>query len=594
MPDLNFPTSPTLNDTYSFNGKTWVWNGEGWQLQNQGAINGLVIGNVTPADGTFTALSATGNVVGGNVTTTGLTKTATFSVTGNVIGNLIPSANITYDLGSSTQRWRDLWLSGTTIQLGAASISASGDSVSMGSGNISGNYFFGNGSQLTGIAIAVTTVAYPGTATAADPAGDQTITVTGTGFNSGIIAYINNTLCSTTYVSATSLTLVTPATAEGTYNISLYNTDGTNGTKPGGIIFSPLPVWVTASGALTGATVDVSYSTSVSATGDSIVYSVTTGSLPTGLSLNASTGAITGTPTVVATSTFSITATDAQNQGVARSFSIAVANVVSAVEYLVVAGGGGGGYNAAGGGGAGGFRTATGFSVTTGTPYTVTVGAGGATQPNNASGNPGSDSVFSSITSTGGGGGGGGVSGGVSGLSGGSGGGGQSGGNGANGGAGNTPSTSPSQGNNGGGTPAAGGNYPAGGGGGAGAVGGTPATNTSPGGNGGAGSTATANLGGDTYAGGGGGGTNSGTGGTGGSGGGGNGSNGAGTAGTVNTGGGGGGGGPASGGAGGSGIVIISYSDAFPAATSTTGSPTITVSGGYRVYKFTGSGSITF
>jgi hypothetical protein len=70
-----------------------------------------------------------------------------------------------------------------------------------------------------------------------------------------------------------------------------------------------------------------------------------------------------------------------------------------------------------------------------------------------------------------------------------------------------------------------------------------------------------------------------------------------GTAGTVNTGGGGGGGGLIAGregGSGGSGIVIIRYLDAFPAATSTTGSPTITVAGGYRVYKFTASGSITF
>jgi hypothetical protein len=75
-----------------------------------------------------------------------------------------------------------------------------------------------------------------------------------------------------------------------------------------------------------------------------------------------------------------------------------------------------------------------------------------------------------------------------------------------------------------------------------------------------------------------------------------------GTSGTVNTGGGGGGAGTSGntgvnhkgGGAGGSGIVIISYSSAFRAATATTGSPTITVVGGFRVYKFTGSGSITF
>ena len=59
-------------------------------------------------------------------------------------------------------------------------------------------------------------------------------------------------------------------------------------------------------------------------------------------------------------------------------------------------------------------------------------------------------------------------------------------------------------------------------------------------------------------------------------------------------GGGGGGGGGAAGGAGGSGVVIIRYVDSFDAATATTGSPTITVTGGYRIYQFTGTGSITF
>jgi hypothetical protein len=65
------------------------------------------------------------------------------------------------------------------------------------------------------------------------------------------------------------------------------------------------------------------------------------------------------------------------------------------------------------------------------------------------------------------------------------------------------------------------------------------------------------------------------------------------SAGTANTGGGAGGGNASNGHAGGSGIVIIRYSDTYPAATSTTGSPTITVAGGYRVYNWTGSGSIT-
>jgi hypothetical protein len=84
----------------------------------------------------------------------------------------------------------------------------------------------------------------------------------------------------------------------------------------------------------------------------------------------------------------------------------------------------------------------------------------------------------------------------------------------------------------------------------------------------------------------------------GGAGGGGNGSCGssASTAGATNTGGGGGAGASANyaGSAGGSGVVIIRYADTYPAATSTTGSPTVTLTGGYRIYKWINSGTITF
>jgi hypothetical protein len=30
---INFPVSPSVNDTYTFNGKTWVWNGYAWNLK---------------------------------------------------------------------------------------------------------------------------------------------------------------------------------------------------------------------------------------------------------------------------------------------------------------------------------------------------------------------------------------------------------------------------------------------------------------------------------------------------------------------------------------------------------------------------------
>ena len=255
----------------------------------------------------------------------------------------------------------------------------------------------------------------------------------------------------------------------------------------------------------------------------------------------------------------------------------------SNVDYMVVAGGGGGAW-AGGGGGAGGFResggTASGCYTTSPlgacvsslpisvTAYPITVGGGGTggTNPSRTGGN-GSNSVFSTITSTAGGfgqnanpldAGPGGSGGGAGGEA-----------TGGSGGTGNTPPVSPPQGNPGGDAQASGvsGNS---GGGGATAAGTAPAPNTKPGTPGGAGATTSISGSSTAYAGGGGGGAYvipSGTGGTGGTGGGGPGSSAGGDpaanrAGTANTGGGGGGGSTGSGsdgGTGGSGIVIIRY-----------------------------------
>jgi hypothetical protein len=38
---------------------------------------------------------------------------------------------------------------------------------------------------------------------------------------------------------------------------------------------------------------------------------------------------------------------------------------------------------------------------------------------------------------------------------------------------------------------------------------------------------------------------------------------------------------------------VIRYPDTYPALNATTGSVTVTVSGGYRIYRWTGSGSLT-
>lgn len=250
---------------------------------------------------------------------------------------------------------------------------------------------------------------------------------------------------------------------------------------------------------------------------------------------------------------------------VANSFDEYTKFPPSSVDYLLVAGGGGGANGLyyqyeGGGGGAGGLLSGT-TSIAVGTTYSFVVGAGGGP----VSG--GSNSTAFSLTAIGGG-------------NGGNGGGGSGGSGGGtwNGTPGSGTAGPPRQGYNG----AGGGSNP-GGGGGASAAGIT---------NGAGGAGAEWPTGSGTYYAGGGGGGYGGSS-VGGGGGGGT----SPTAGTVNTGGGGGAGistNSSAGAGGGSGVVIVRYSNLYSDATSTTGSPTYTNTGGYKTYKFTSSGSITF
>lgn len=259
-------------------------------------------------------------------------------------------------------------------------------------------------------------------------------------------------------------------------------------------------------------------------------------------------------------------------------------------DVLVVAGGGGGGYDRAAGGGAGGLLFQSARSCSSGTGYTVTIGAAGAGSTSYVVGASGGNTVFDTITANGGGGGGSASPGVYNGANGGSGGG----GSGQFSGTGGTAT----QGNSGGATgygfaggagsgiPASFGALGSGGGGGAGAAG-QAGNDPGTGAGGGYGGAGGVGLSGSTisalnafgaatgigqlvssnyyFAGGGGGGTNASTNpGAGGYGGGraaGDSGHPAGYNGTSNTGGGGGGGngGLGVGGNGGSGVVIVRY-----------------------------------
>jgi len=77
------------------------------------------------AAGSFTTLTTTGNVILGNATS----DTVTFNA--RVASSILPSANETFDLGSASLRWNDLFLAGSTINLGGASISSDGTVITV-------------------------------------------------------------------------------------------------------------------------------------------------------------------------------------------------------------------------------------------------------------------------------------------------------------------------------------------------------------------------------------------------------------------------------------------------------------------------------
>ena len=59
--------------------------------------------------------------------------------------NVIPAVDITYDLGSASKRFKDLYLSGSSINLGNATITATGTAVNLPAGSTIGGSIIGSG-----------------------------------------------------------------------------------------------------------------------------------------------------------------------------------------------------------------------------------------------------------------------------------------------------------------------------------------------------------------------------------------------------------------------------------------------------------------
>lgn len=104
------------------------------------------------------------------------------------------------------------------------------------------NKIFINNSEINSNTLLVpriTSITYGVGRDTADPAGNETLILHGTGFNNNATVLIDKTEVElTTYVSSTQLTFLTPTKLAGTYSLFVINPDGSTGASATGITYS--------------------------------------------------------------------------------------------------------------------------------------------------------------------------------------------------------------------------------------------------------------------------------------------------------------------------------------------------------------------
>ena len=270
------------------------YNGTSWTAISPGIAN--VVEDTTPQLGGNLDLNSN-NIDGtGNINITGSLTGTTFSGSGASLTNIPNGA------------------------LDNNSITINGSAISLG------------GSVTIEATLPTITSISPDTITNAA----TNVVITGTNFvitpNVEIISTTGAIILANTVTrdSATQLTINVTLPDDGTYFIRIENPDGGAVRSSTALLtVSDAPTWTTASGSLGSVTQGGAFSSTVVASSDSaITYSVQSGALPSGITLNTSTGVISGTESGSDSGetvyNFTLRATDAELQTADRAFSITV------------------------------------------------------------------------------------------------------------------------------------------------------------------------------------------------------------------------------------------------------------------------------
>lgn len=163
-----------------------------------------------------------------------------------------------------------------------------------------------------------------------------TVTATGGAVPYGFAVTTGTLPTGLTLNSSTGVISGTPTVA-GTSTFTITVTDAVNRTDAKSYTINvEVPISITIS-SLSNGLVGSVYSQNLTASGGLTPYSwsISSGNLPVGLSLNSNTGAINGTPSGVERPQFTLTVTDAYNRTATRSYTVDISNGLTLVQTVL-------------------------------------------------------------------------------------------------------------------------------------------------------------------------------------------------------------------------------------------------------------------
>ena len=291
-----------------------------------GTVSGsTLVGNLDAASltGIIDPARISGDYVVANLTVTG-DATIGGTTTVQPSGHILPQANMQYDLGSSTNVWRDIYLAGSTIYLGNATIHEETGNVVISKLNITGSIIADGllaDMSISNVQICDTNWTILDD-TALPPEGGKFL-LNGSGFGPGCLCQVGGVnAASTSYVSPAQLRVEVGARATGTYPLTVIRGDTQTATLPSGLTYSNAVTWITSS-TLGNVYEGQTFTIQLEATSDSTVTYANVTSLPADTTLDPVTGNLTGNITSITQSTlfaFDVDATDQELQDARRSF----------------------------------------------------------------------------------------------------------------------------------------------------------------------------------------------------------------------------------------------------------------------------------